>query len=92
MKKSDHDLPLDGEVNPNHPVTQFARDQWHKIVALLMQETGKEEFEITPAILEKMFKEPKVVVMDARNNRLIVRMVSQAEGERLAQQEGGLPV
>ncbi len=32
--------PLDGEVNPNHPMTQLARSQWHKICALLMQKMG----------------------------------------------------
>jgi hypothetical protein len=28
------------EMNPQHPVTQAAREQWHKLAALLVQKLG----------------------------------------------------
>lgn len=92
MKKSERDcFPLDGEVNPNHQMTQFARNQWHKIAALLMQELGRDELEITPQMIARMGDNEKAIVIDGRNDKLVIRMVTMEEGERLARMEGGLP-
>lgn len=89
MKSLGH-RPIEGEINPGNPVTQFARDQWYKIVALLMIEVGKTEFEITPDLLSKIGDNQKAIVMDTRNNKLIVRMVSMEEGHRLAREVGAI--
>lgn len=40
------------EINPNHPVTQEMREQWHKIVALMMVHFGIKEFRITEVMLQ----------------------------------------
>jgi hypothetical protein len=34
------------ELNPNSPVVQKTRDQWHKLCALVMLKTGNDEMEI----------------------------------------------
>lgn len=79
--------------NPNHPVVRQLDTEWHKLVAILMHDQGLAEFEITPEMIEAFASEREghAVVADARGNRLVLRLVTAEEGERLARQEGGLP-
>ena len=84
-------LPLPGEVNPNHPVTQFARENWHKIAALLMQRLGADEVEITIEDVERLSARGVSIVIQDKNERLFVRLIGNAEAERLAREEGGMP-
>lgn len=99
MKKSGAD-PLDGEVNPNHPMTKFAREQWHKICALLMQKMEAEhkipglpdyEVEITAGEIERLNERNMAVVIHERGERLFIRLMPLAMGEKLAKQAGGMP-
>ena len=100
MNKSEADLPLDGEVNPNHPMTQFARSQWHKICALLMQKMEAShkipglddyEIEITVGEIERLNQRNMAVVIHERQGRLFIRFLPLEKAEKLAQREGGFP-
>lgn len=79
------------EINPNHPVTQMAHDNWHKLCAILMQKFGKTEIEITKADADALGDMEKGIVLDLRGGRCILRLVTMEEGERMARGEGGLP-
>jgi len=72
-------------------MTKFAREQWHKICALLMQKLGTDNLEITEADIDKLHKRNIAIVMHEKDQRLFIRVVSQAEGDRLAREEGGMP-
>lgn len=100
MKNSDRDIPLDGEVNPNHPMTRFARDQWHKIAALLMQKLEAEhripglpdyEVEITLGEIQRLSDRNLAVVIRERGERLFISLMPMEAAEKLALEEGGFP-
>lgn len=79
------------EINPNHPVTQMAHDNWHKLCAALMVKLGLTSVEIVKADLDALGHMEKGIVLDMRGGRCILRLVTMEEGERLARGEGGLP-
>jgi len=92
--------PLDGEINPNHPMTRFAREQWHKVAALLMQKMEAEhkipglpdyEVEITVGEIERLTERNLAVVIQERNKRLFIRLMPMEAGEKLAREHGGMP-
>lgn len=83
------------EANPNHPVTQQMREQWHKIVALLLHKFDLGEVIITTDDLKALMVDydggmPAVVCHDKADG-LHLRIVDEAEGLQLAKREGGLP-
>lgn len=84
------------ELNPNHPVVDEMRGQWHKIVAILMARMGADEVVITPVDVEDALSRPGGinVVADTRGggHQLTLRLVSDAEAHQLARAAGGLPV
>lgn len=81
------------ELNPNHPVTASMSDQWHKIVALLMHKFGHTHIEIGLKEIEQaLLSEQKAVTIRERDNAIVLDLVSWEEGERLAREEGGLPI
>lgn len=99
MKKSEAE-PIEGEVNPNHPVTKFARDQWHKICALLMQKMEAEHkipglpdytVEITVGEIDRLNERNLAVVIQERDGRLFIRLMPMKMGEKLARESGGMP-
>ncbi len=79
------------ELNPNHPVTMESRDQWHKIVAILMLKFGVTEVEITVddvmGLAERL--DGTCVVLHPVGKKMFVRLVSMEEGQRLAREAGG---
>ena len=81
------------ERNPNHPVTRAIHDEWYKLCALALFKSGLTECEITVEDIED-FNASGLgnIVVDSRENRLILRLVGDREAERLAQEEGGLPI
>lgn len=86
------------ELNPNHRVTNAARDQWHAAVALLLMKFGVEEVVITEAdVAAFAARGPMAVVWHDGINApgapaaMRLRLVPMAEAERLARKEGGLP-
>jgi hypothetical protein len=81
------------EINPNHPVTQEVRDQWHKICAILLNSIGIVEFEITQQMIEKLVASGMTsVVADTRGGKFIIRLVGDETAMKLAKHAGGLPV
>lgn len=80
------------ELNPNHPVTREVHDHWHKIVGILMRHIGITEFDVTAESILDLDKSNMCIVADCRGGRFVVRIMTMAEGEKLARKEGGLPV
>ena len=84
------------ELNPNHPVTSKVHDHWHKVVAILLHKFAKQlgrEVRIYPYDIEALEHSGLAnVVIEDRDGCIRLRLVDQAEGERLARKEGGLPV
>ena len=81
------------ELNPNHKVVQQAREQWHKIAALIMLKLGKTELQITMDDVNKVAAGNVNIVLDARGESetgiLTVRIVDDKTAEALARREGG---
>jgi len=76
------------ELNPNNPVTKQMHDNWHAVVAVLLQQMGVTEFEITPEMLTRLSASNRLaVVADARGGRFVLRAVTMEEGERLAKEQ-----
>lgn len=84
------------ELNPYHPVTVAAHDQWHTIIALLMMKFNQTEIEISLEEIGKLISdnpaETKVVELHDTGHSLILRLVSLEEGEKLAREAGGLVI
>jgi len=80
------------ELNPNHPVVEETRDQWHKLCAILMHKFGRKHVEITSSDIDTLAYSGQAIVIDMRGGRCVLRLVSMEEGQRLAREEGGLPV
>lgn len=79
------------EMNPNHPMTEAVRDQWHKIVVLLMIKLKKSHVEITQSEIEQMTSgNVGAVTIQAKDDRIILNLVSPSEAAKLARKEGGL--
>lgn len=81
------------ELNPNHPVTSAAHDHWHKIVAILMHKFDLGHVCITEKDFERFTAEcpDHVVLLHDRSDGMHLKIISRAEGERLAREAGGLP-
>lgn len=81
------------ELNPNHPVTQQARDQWYKICALLMHKAGLRQITITEADIDTFNDSGRCnIILDAKIDRLVLSIVDDKEAHRVSREHGGLPV
>jgi len=88
------------EINPNHPVTREVHDHWHKIAALLLLKiTGGKRGKIVRISVQEIqsFSSEHdgdfgAIVLQERGDYMELKMVDSAEAERLAKQEGGMPV
>lgn len=81
------------ELNPNHPVTAEMHDSWHKLCAMVMFKFGVRHVEITAEEIESFASSGACnIVLHPKGDVLTVFLVSDAEAERLAREEGGLPV
>jgi hypothetical protein len=78
------------ELNPNHPVTKGAHDNWHKIVALLMLHFEVSEVEISLQEIEMLASDDPTkqlaVVLHDTGKSLVLRLTSMADAERLARE------
>jgi hypothetical protein len=81
------------ELNPNHPTTTSVREQWHKLCALLMVKLGTDHVVITPNDIERLVRAGagRAIVVQELADGLHLRMVDQAEADRLAREHGGRP-
>lgn len=82
------------ELNPNHPVTTELRHEWHKLLAIAMHKLGLREIIITPADIEalSLLADGINVVAHAHADCIEIKLVGDAEAERLARKHGGLPL
>ena len=82
---------MDGELNPNHPVTIEVHDHQHKIAALLMVKMGVTKTVIT---LDEIHKLEGLNIAIHPDDRVGIQLflVSDKDADRLARKEGGLPV
>lgn len=78
-------------LNPNHPVTQMASENWHKLLAVLMLKLGIENIHLTEADVARMGDNQKAILMHAHADSIELKIVSLEEGARLAREHGGLP-
>lgn len=78
------------ELNPNHPVVNNIRDQWYKLAAILVNRTPGGKTVITLDEVQRMAG--KAITIKETKFGIELAIVSMEEGERLARQEGGLPV
>lgn len=80
------------ELNPNHPVTQGFREQWAKLCALLIFQSGATKATITSDEIDRFVASGRAnITMRADGNVITLQLVSDAEAARLARREGGLP-
>lgn len=83
------------EVNPNHPVTQFMRDQWAKIAALIMWKLKVEKVTIESEEFEQFnclpdASMPTIVVhMHGKSVEVMLMPLDQATKYAQAHKEAG---
>lgn len=81
------------EINPNHPVTNEVREQWHKFCAILMFKFGVKEVEITISDLEAFQKQDHTsIAVKPENDTISLILLTNEEAKRLAEKAGGLPI
>jgi hypothetical protein len=81
------------EINPDNPVTQAVRDQWHKLLGLVIWKYGGKELPEVPMItgadveaFAKAFEGrgmPTILAHD-RADGLRLRLIDEEEGRRIA--------
>lgn len=83
------------ELNPNHPITRAAHDQWHKLLALAMFVTNHTEVHIREVDITNFLRKYNAVVLDTTDEKakghIVLKLVTLAEAEKLARKAGGLP-
>lgn len=79
------------EMNPNHPVTSAMHDHWHKLAAILVRRCPGEKTVITLKEIDRMAADEMAITIKEIPDAIQLQIVTMAEAERLAQQEGGLP-
>jgi hypothetical protein len=81
------------ELNPNNKVVRQARDNWHKIAALIMVKMGLTELQLTMDDVNKIAAGNVNIVLDARGESqtgiMTVRIVDDKTAAELARNEGG---
>ena len=75
--------------NPNHPMVRATNDSWHKIVALLMQKQGLTEVIISGRDVANLAKRALCIVVSEDQRGIVLSLVSDAEGQKLAAKHGG---
>jgi hypothetical protein len=81
------------ELNPNHPVTKSAHDQWHKIAALILHKLGHHSIKITTKDVENLINSRLNVCIDERRkvvgneDAFVIRLISDAEAIELIENE-----
>lgn len=81
--------------NPNHPLTQLVANEWHKLCALAMFVCDAGKVTITGEDIEA-FKRVygaaggAITITTNEAGEIELRIVTAAEGERVAREAGGL--
>lgn len=83
------------ELNPNHPVTRELHDNWHKFAAILMHKFRLRRIAISVEDIDRMnrdWPDGINIVAEPEGKIIHLTLVDNTEAERLAREEGGLPV
>lgn len=84
------------ERNPNHRVTSALHDHWHKLLAIVLHKHRHDlprDVVVTAADLNAFEAAGHInIVAHDKPDGLHLLLVDDAEAERLAKREGGLPV
>lgn len=80
-------------INPNHPVTRMAYDEWPKLCALILSKLGIDRIYIAAEDIAALEARPGRTVMlcHAHQESIELRLVTEQEAERIAREAGGLP-
>jgi len=80
------------ELNPNHPVTRAASQQWHKIAALIMVKLDIKEIRFTAGDVARIQSNVNIVLDErgsSETGTFAVRIVDDRTAAELARKEGG---
>lgn len=76
------------EINPENEVVKTLHNQWHKVVAVILNKLNLREIEITSMDIIKLqldFPEGMPTVLaDSRGGKFVIKLITEAEGRRLA--------
>jgi hypothetical protein len=82
------------KLNPNNETVQKLDDQYYKLLGLVIHKYDLGEVVITGEDLDKWIKDtdgmPCLYAHD-KEDGLHIKVVSEAEGRKLAKEHGGLP-
>lgn len=79
------------EVNPHHPVTRAAHDQWHKLCAIIMHKLGATHVEITDADVDSFnLHYNNIGISDAKGHIEVFLLTPEASA-KVVKQTGGMP-
>lgn len=82
------------ELNPDHPATKAAHDNWHKIVALIMFKQGLNKMVISTKKVSEFAEtmQGHAVVIEFKDEiGIILQLVTKEQAEAIAKREGGTP-
>jgi len=78
------------ELNPRHPATRAAREQWHKITAILMKKMNLTHVVITLQDIEALSADGEVnIALQELTDGIHLRLVDNATAERMVREHGG---
>lgn len=76
------------EINPEHPVTQELREQWHKICAVVLHKLKISYIGITAEDLTELGPDVAVIA-HAKKDMLEIRLMTLAEAKQYAKDHPG---
>lgn len=76
------------ELNPRHPVTKAARDQWHKLLAIVMHKYKIPHVMLTIEDIKAVDIGLNITVQE-RDNAIHLRLVDDKTAAKLAKEHGG---
>lgn len=74
------------ELNPDHPVTKAARNQWHSIVALMMHKLKITEITFTQKDMDD-FPEDLAVALGDHGDHCKVALIPLSEAEEIIKKQ-----
>lgn len=77
------------ELNPHHPVTQAAREQWPKLLAVLMHKNGTPHVVITTEDIQAAVADGLNIAIQELKDVIHLRLVDEEAARKLARQHGG---
>lgn len=82
------------ELNPNHPVTQEMRENWHKIAAIIMHKMNVKHLTIDSGDVQRLSEwlDGGAICAKPKGEVLEIFLVDATEAQRLAREEGGLEI